>query len=96
MRFNYEESFQTPSPDAYETLLWDVMIRDSTLFMRVDQVEAAWALLMPVLDVWAASPPDDFPNYAAGTWGPQAAEGLIARDGRSWPLPTVLPLSEKD
>jgi glucose-6-phosphate 1-dehydrogenase len=95
MRFNYEESFQTPSPDAYETLLWDVMIRDSTLFMRVDQVETAWALLMPVLDVWAASPPDDFPNYTAGTWGPQGAEGLIARDGRSWPLPTVLHQSEK-
>jgi glucose-6-phosphate 1-dehydrogenase len=90
MRFSYQESFKVPSPDAYETLLWDVMLRDTTLFMRVDQVEAAWSLLMPVLEVWAASPPDDFPNYAAGTWGPEAAEGLIARDGRSWALPTLL------
>ncbi len=90
MRFSYQESFKVPSPDAYETLLWDVMIRDTTLFMRVDQVEAAWSLLMPVLEVWAASPPDDFPNYSAGTWGPEAAEGLIARDGRSWALPTLL------
>jgi glucose-6-phosphate 1-dehydrogenase len=90
MRFSYQESFKVPSPDAYETLLWDVMIRDTTLFMRVDQVEAAWSLLMPVLEVWAASPPDDLPNYAASTWGPEAAEGLIARDGRTWALPTVL------
>ncbi len=90
MRFSYQESFKIPSPDAYETLLWDVMLRDATLFMRVDQVEAAWSLLMPVLNVWAASPPDDFPNYAAGTWGPEAAEGLIARDGHSWALPALL------
>ena len=55
MRFNYRESFAAPSPDAYETLLWDVMKNDATLFMRADQVEAAWRLLMPVLEVWAAS-----------------------------------------
>ncbi len=96
MRFSYQESFKIPSPDAYETLLWDVMIRDTTLFMRVDQVEAAWSLLMPVLEVWAASPPDDFPNYVAGTWGPEAAEDLIARDGRSWALPTLLHESALD
>ena len=52
MQFNYRESFATPSPDAYETLLWDVMNNDATLFMRADQVEAAWRLLMPVLEVW--------------------------------------------
>jgi glucose-6-phosphate 1-dehydrogenase len=90
MRFSYREAFQTPSPDAYETLLWDVMVDDPTLFMRADQVEAAWSLLMPVLDVWAASPPGDFPDYPAGTWGPETAEMLIARDGRSWLLPTLL------
>ena len=71
MRFNYRESFAAPSPEAYETLLWDVMKNDATLFMRADQVEAAWRLLMPVLDVWEAAPPSDFPNYAAGTWGPE-------------------------
>ena len=90
MRFNYQEAFRTSSPDAYETLLWDVMINDATLFMRADQVEAAWSLLMPVLDVWSASPADNFPNYAAGTWGPEEAEVLIAQDGRSWLQPTRL------
>jgi len=87
MRFNYRESFAEPSPDAYETLLWDLMKNDATLFMRADQVEAAWRLLMPVLDVWAESPPRDFPNYASGTWGPEDAQGLLAH-GHSWPLPT--------
>jgi glucose-6-phosphate 1-dehydrogenase len=90
MRFSYRETFKATSPDAYETLLWDIMINDSTLFMRADQVEAAWSLLMPVLDAWAASPPTDFPNYAAGTWGPEEAEALIAQDGRSWHPPTLV------
>ncbi|MCC6443606.1 MAG: glucose-6-phosphate dehydrogenase [Armatimonadetes bacterium] len=90
MRFSYCETFQKPSPDAYETLLWDVMTGDATLFMREDQVEAAWSLLMPVLEVWQENPPVDFPNHPAGTWGPESAEILIARDGRSWLLPTRL------
>lgn len=90
MRFSYQEAFKKPSPDAYETLLWDVMTNDATLFMRSDQVEAAWSLVMPVLEVWAASPPSHFPNYTAGSWGPESAEGLIAKDGRSWLLPTSL------
>jgi len=83
-----------PSPDAYETLLYDVVIGDATLFMRADQVEAAWSVLMPVLDAWAASPPTDFPDYAAGTWGPASAEDLIARDRRSWLLPTRIETAE--
>ncbi len=87
MRFSYHESFDAPSPDAYETLLWDIMQNDATLFMRADQVEAAWQWLMPVLEVWAEAPPSDFPNYAAGTWGPEEAQGLLAQ-GQSWPLPT--------
>ena len=77
MRFSYREAFAVPSPPAYETLLWDVMINDATLFMRADQVEAAWRRLMPVLDVWNATPAEDFPNYAAGTGGPEAAQELI-------------------
>ena len=89
MQFNYREAFAARSPDAYETLLWDVMKNDATLFMRADQVEAAWRLLMPVLEVWAVAPPSDFPNYAAGTWGPEDAQGLLAQ-GHSWPLPTEL------
>jgi glucose-6-phosphate 1-dehydrogenase len=89
MRFNYRESFAAPSADAYETLLWDVMKNDATLFMRADQVEAAWRLLMPVLEFWAATPPSDFPNYASGTWGPEDTQGLLAH-GHGWPLPTEL------
>jgi glucose-6-phosphate 1-dehydrogenase len=89
MRFSYRESFSAPSPDAYETLLWDVMKNDATLFMRADQVEAAWQLLMPVLETWQATAPSDFPNYAAGTWGPESVQGLLS-PGHRWPLPTKL------
>ncbi len=90
MRFNYEDAFQKASPGAYETLLWDAMANDATLFMRADQVEAAWSILMPVLDVWESAPPSDFPNYASGTWGPESAEVLIAQDGRTWLQPAAL------
>jgi glucose-6-phosphate 1-dehydrogenase len=89
MRFYYRESFDAPSPDAYETLLWDVMKSDATLFMRADQVEAAWQLLMPVLEAWQATAPSDFPNYSAGTWGPENTQALLA-PGHRWPLPTEL------
>jgi glucose-6-phosphate 1-dehydrogenase len=84
MQFSYEESFAVPSPDAYETLLWDVMNNDPTLFMRADQVEAAWQILMPVLDAWAKSSPRNFPNYPPGACGPQPADALLARDGHEW------------
>ena len=89
MRFDYDEAFDTP-PEAYETLLLDAIRGDATLFMRADQVEEAWKVVQPVLDTWAATPPAEFPNYAAGSWGPAAAERLLARDGRSWiePLPS--------
>jgi len=91
MRFCYREAFNMPSPEAYETLLHDVMTGDATLFMRADQVEAAWQVLMPVLESWADNPPNDFPNYAAGTWGPESAEALVAADGNSWLTPTLSP-----
>ncbi len=84
MRFSYRDSFAVTSPDAYETLLLDVMKNDATLFMRADQVEAAWEILMPVLNAWKKSPPAHFPNYAAGTWGPKAADALTAKDGHRW------------
>jgi glucose-6-phosphate 1-dehydrogenase len=84
MHFSYQETFKSKSPAAYETLLIDVMLGDATLFMRADQVEASWSALMPILNVWANSMPTDFPNYQSGTWGPKAAEALIANDGRSW------------
>ena len=90
MHFSYKDEFNRPSPEAYETLLGDLMQKDQTLFMRADQVEAAWRILMPILNYWADNPPYDFPNYSAGTWGPEEAEGLISADGRHWLLPTKL------
>lgn len=89
MRFCYKDAFKTDTPAAYETLLRDVMVGDATLFMRADQVEAAWKLLMPILDVWAETPAADFPNYAAGTWGPESSDLLVASDGNSWLTPTI-------
>jgi glucose-6-phosphate 1-dehydrogenase len=90
MQFSYRQSFATPSPEAYVTLLWDVINNDATLFMRADQVEAAWRILDPVLDAWRASPPNDFPNYPSGTWGPDATQGLLIHQGHSWPAPMEL------
>jgi glucose-6-phosphate 1-dehydrogenase len=87
MDFNYRDAFRGGQPEAYETLLLDVMQADASLFMRADQVEAAWELVMPILDSWDASPPADFPNYPAGTWGPEAATHLLACDGRHWHTP---------
>ena len=96
MRFSYSEAFQVDIPAAYETLLWDVMIGDATLFMRTDQVEAAWRLVMPVLQAWADNPPTDFPNYTAGSWGPEAADGLLASDGNNWLTPTLSKASKPE
>jgi glucose-6-phosphate 1-dehydrogenase len=87
MRFNYRESFSGPFPEAYETLLWDLMKNDATEFMRSDQVEAAWNILMPILEVWKSKKPKDFPNYNSGSWGPEAAEQLIERQGHHWIMP---------
>ncbi len=87
MDFNYKDAFREGQPEAYETLLLDVMLADASLFMRADQVEAAWDLVMPILDSWENSPPEDFPNYDSGTWGPEAATHLMACDGRHWHAP---------
>jgi len=89
MRFSYQEAFKSKSPQAYETLLADVMAGDATLFMRADQVEASWSVLTPILNAWADLKPVDFPNYKSGTWGPKAADALIAKDGRSWLQPSL-------
>jgi glucose-6-phosphate 1-dehydrogenase len=87
MDFLYGTSFAVESPDAYETLLLDCMLGESGLFTRSDEVEAAWALFSEILAGWAASTPPEFPNYAAGTWGPAAADELIQSDGRAWRKP---------
>ncbi len=84
MDFDYSEYFGSKVETGYERLLLDCMIGDATLFQRADMVEAGWALIQPVLDVWKALPPRSFPNYQAGTWGPKEADELMERDGRSW------------
>lgn len=89
MIFNYDEAYDEHEPEAYETLLLDVMEGNATLFMRVDQVEAAWKIIMPILETWQSRQPVDFPNYAPDSWGPEDAEALIARDGFNW---VTLPL----
>jgi glucose-6-phosphate 1-dehydrogenase len=82
--FDYSGTYDGESPEAYETLLLDTMLGDQTLFMRADQVEAAWDLLMPVLNSWAGKKSQNFPNYSADSWGPELAEALIAKDGFYW------------
>ena len=94
MQFYYREAFQIQPPEAYETLLLDVMRGDTTLYMRADQAEAAWSVLSPILEMWEEVKSADFPNYQAGTWGPEEAEILTAQDGRSWVTPTFLQCQE--
>jgi len=84
MEFKYKDWFQQAPAVGYETLIYDCLIGDATLFQRADQVEAAWGVVEPVLKGWANTAPRHFPNYNAGSEGPSAANDLLARDGRSW------------
>jgi glucose-6-phosphate 1-dehydrogenase len=82
--FTYSSEEDIQQPEAYETLLHDVLTGDATLFMRSDEVEAAWKAVMPFVDAWAEKPATDFPNYHPKSWGPEAAARLISADGRHW------------
>ncbi|HMG71935.1 MAG TPA: glucose-6-phosphate dehydrogenase [Pyrinomonadaceae bacterium] len=84
MDFDYEDYFGNTPSTGYERLLHDCMVGDATLFQRADQVEAAWSVVAPIQAAWNSGPTPDFPNYKAGTWGPKAADELLARDGREW------------
>jgi glucose-6-phosphate 1-dehydrogenase len=83
MDFRYGSSFGVKPPEAYERLLLDCMLGDSTLYARRDMVERGWEIVTPILEGWK-KPAPDFPNYEAGSWGPEAAIELIQRDGREW------------
>jgi glucose-6-phosphate 1-dehydrogenase len=88
MDFTYGTSFTTDAPEAYETLLLDAMLGDASLFTRADEVEAQWGLVTPIDETWREWDADD-PSarpalYEAGSWGPEAADRLIERDGRRW------------
>jgi glucose-6-phosphate 1-dehydrogenase len=84
MDFAYKSYFKMAPNTGYETLLYDCMIGDATLFQRADNIESGWQAVQPVLDAWAQNPPKDFPNYGAGSSGPAAADELLAREGRKW------------
>jgi glucose-6-phosphate 1-dehydrogenase len=84
MDFHYGTSFGKASPEAYERLLLDAMSGDATLFARRDEVEEAWAFIDPVEEAWHAKDAPELHFYPAGSWGPEAADELLARDGRTW------------
>jgi glucose-6-phosphate 1-dehydrogenase len=84
MDFRYDDWFSKEPNVGYETLLYDVMMGDPTLFMRADMVEHAWRIVQPVLDAWAKDGAADLPIYPAGSSGPSEADALLARDGRRW------------
>ncbi len=86
MDFSYGASFGERSPSAYETLLEDAILGDATLYTRQDMVEASWAVVEPIKHAWRGLK-FDFPNYAAGTWGPAAADEMLARNGHAWRTP---------
>ena len=79
----YQEAFHAPLKDAYERLILDALNGDAVLFMREDEIDAAWRVVDPLLAYWH-SEPADFPNYSAGSWGPQESDELLARDGKKW------------
>ncbi|CAN5915091.1 glucose-6-phosphate dehydrogenase [soil metagenome] len=84
MRFSYGESFRASRGTGYEVMIYSCMMGDATLFSRTDLVESAWSIAQPILEAWATHPAEDFPNYAAGSWGPPSAYDMIEQDGRSW------------
>ena len=86
MDFSYRDAFGTATPVAYETLLLDAMRGDATLFTRRDETEAEWRIITPIEEAWSQLPPPQFPNYAAGSEGPENADSLIKYDRQRWRL----------
>jgi len=84
LKFNYADAFKVAPSTGYETLIYDCMVGDATLFQRADNIEAGWRIVQPILDVWAADKTSVIPGYQAGSSGPEEADNLLSRDGRSW------------
>ncbi|AHF90229.1 glucose-6-phosphate 1-dehydrogenase [Opitutaceae bacterium TAV1] len=87
MNFRYSATFGSNTPEAYERLVLDAMIGDGTLFIRGDEAETSWKLYTPLLEAWAAAGREGIDTYAAGSWGPAAADALLAREGHTWRKP---------
>jgi glucose-6-phosphate 1-dehydrogenase len=87
MDFRYGATFGSNTPEAYERLLLDAMRGDATLFTRRDEVEEQWAYIDRILGAWTADGNPPPPMYPAGSWGPEQAHDLLARDGRRWRKP---------
>ncbi len=84
MTFKYSDYFGIKPQTGYETILYECMNGDHLLFNNAEMVETSWALVQPIIDVWGAIPPRDFPNYAAGSYGPKDADELLHKDGKKW------------
>jgi glucose-6-phosphate 1-dehydrogenase len=84
MKFNYKDHFNAAPNTGYETLIYDCMIGDATLFQRADNIEAGWRVVQPALEAWAKDGAKALPIYPAGSSGPSEADALLARDGRRW------------
>jgi len=86
MTFKYSDYFGIKPKTGYEMILYDCMNGDHLLFNKADLVETSWAIVQPILDAWREQAPTDFPNYAAGSWGPKSADELLAKNGHKWLL----------
>ena len=84
LRFDYKDYFEVAPSTGYETLIYDCMIGDTTLFKRAEEIEAGWRIVQPLIDQWSEGTVDGPSPYSAGSQGPEEANELLARDGRSW------------
>jgi glucose-6-phosphate 1-dehydrogenase len=84
LKFNYADAFKVAPSTGYETLIYDCMVGDATLFQRADNIEAGWRIVQPILDVWASDRTSFISSYPAGSSGPEEADALMSRDGRRW------------
>ena len=96
MKFNYQDAFETAPSTGYETLVYDCMTGDASLFQRADSIEAGWRVVQPILDAWKADGRADLPIYPAGSSGPEEANQLLRRDGRRWRAISTDGLSDGD
>ena len=89
MDFQYSEHFGNAPSTGYETLIYDCLCGDATLFKSADNIEAGWEIVQPILDIWEALPARNFPNYQSNTWGPEEANKLFDRNDRCWQNPNI-------